>query len=161
MRPLLTTRAREQQQLARENPIAAAAVAAAAQGGAPVSQNNMENLLDIDFDGAAPASLQKQPTSGSSGLEGLAGTPQRVASPAANTPQSAVPNNMDDLMGIFGNGGAAAPASTSAGGFGQSSGADDLMNGFGGLDMGGGSQPPPPGEQIGQKKTNDDILGLF
>jgi AP-1 complex subunit beta-1 len=155
----LLTIYREQEQLARENPISAAALAAAAQGGTSVSQNNIENLLDIDFDGAAPASLQKQPTGGASGLEGLAGTPQRVESPAVSSPQAAR-GNMDDLMGIFGNGSAAAPTS---GGFNQAaSGGDDLMNGFAGLDMGGGGGQPPPSEQhSGPKKTNDDILGLF
>ena len=68
-------------QNARENPLAAAA-AAAAVSGAPPPQANAENLLDIDFDGAAPASTQKEPSSGMSGLEGLAGTPQRIDSPA-------------------------------------------------------------------------------
>jgi len=142
----------EQKQLANENPIAAAAAAAAVSGQA-APQSNVENLLDIDFDGAAPASLQKQPTGGASGLEGLAGTPQRVESPAAGvTPQAS--NNMDDLMGIFGSG----PSQPAA----SSGGADDLMNGFAGLDMSGGSQPQPPQQQAqNQKKTNDDILGLF
>ena len=54
-------------QNARENPLAAAA-AAAAVSGAPPPQANAENLLDIDFDGAAPASAQKSPASGLSGL---------------------------------------------------------------------------------------------
>lgn len=144
---------REQQQLARENPIAAAAAAAAAAGGAPVAQNNIENLLDIDFDGAAPASMQKEPTSGASGLEGLAGTPQRVESPAVNTPQTGgAGGNMDDLMGIFGNGGSApAPAG----------GADDLMNGFASLDMSGGANQQTSSSGQQGKKNNEDILGLF
>jgi AP-1 complex subunit beta-1 len=103
--------------------------------------------LDIDFDGAAPASMQKQPPGGASGLEGLAGTPQRVASPTA-VPQPT--NNMDDLMGIFGSG----PSEPAAG----SGAVDDLMNGFGGLNMGGASQSPPAQQQ---KQSNDDILGLF
>ncbi|QDS71558.1 AP-1 complex subunit beta-1 [Venturia effusa] len=131
----------EQKELARENPLAAAA-AAVASGATP--QSNVENLLDIDFDGAAPASMQKQPPGGSNGLEGLAGTPQRVASPAVAQPT----NNMDDLMGIFGSG--PEPANPSAA-------ADDLMNGFGGLNMGGA--PAAPAQP--QKQTNDDILGLF
>lgn len=117
-------------------------------------QNNAENLLDIDFDGSAPASLQKAPAGGASGLEGLAGTPQRVASPASQ----AGGGGMEDLMGIFGDGNAngAAPAGAS--------GADDLMNGFASLDMNAG-QPPPPQAQLnggaGQRKNNEDILGLF
>jgi len=77
----------EQMQNARENPLAAAAAAAAVQGKAPEPQNNMENLLDIDFDGAAPASASEKPSDGLSGLEGLAGTPQRVASPSVAQPQ--------------------------------------------------------------------------
>ncbi|KAJ9621664.1 beta-adaptin [Taxawa tesnikishii (nom. ined.)] len=50
----------EAAQNARENPIAAAAAAAVAGQAAGAVQNNAENLLDIDFDGAAPASLQKR-----------------------------------------------------------------------------------------------------
>ncbi|KAF2436059.1 putative AP-1 adaptor complex subunit beta [Tothia fuscella] len=133
----------EQKELALENPIAADAAAAAVAGGP--QQNNMENLLDIDFDGAAPASMVKQPAGGASGLEGLAGTPQRVASPAVGQ----AGNNMDDLMGLFGGGDSAPP---------PSGGANDLMNGFSGLDMGSS-----PAQQQPAKKTatNDDILGLF
>lgn len=136
----------EQEQLAEENPIAAAVTAASnSTSGGVTSQGNTENLLDIDFDGSAPASLQKAPTRGSSGLEGLGGTPQRMESPAAGV--SAQPSNgMDDLMGLFGNG--AVPATNSSGGM------DDLMNGFGGL---GVNQPPA----TNAPKSNDDILGLF
>jgi AP-1 complex subunit beta-1 len=123
----------------------AAAAAAVAGGAAP--QSNVENLLDIDFDGAAPASMQKPPPGGSNGLEGLAGTPQRVASPAGT---GAPTNNMDDLMGIFGSGPSEPAAASGA--------ADDMMNGFGGLNMGGPSQAAPAQPQ---KQTNDDILGLF
>ncbi|KAF2402326.1 vesicle coat complex AP-1/AP-2/AP-4, beta subunit [Trichodelitschia bisporula] len=140
----------EQQQLARENPIAAAA-AAAAVSGSVVPQSNVENLLDIDFDGSAPASLQAQPTGSSTDLEGLAGTPQRVESPAAGLVGAT--SNMDDLMGLFG-GGAPAPSA--------SSGTDDLLGGLSGLNMGAGNQPPPPTQQLAaQKKNTEDILGLF
>ena len=134
-------------QNARDNPIAAAA--AAAVSGTPASaQTNAENLLDFDMDGAAPASAQKAPTAGSSGLEGLAGTPQRVASPSVGGP--AGNNNLDDLMGVFGSDSAAAP----------SNGMDDLANGFGGLSAGDMTQPA--GQLGGQKKqNNEDILGLF
>jgi hypothetical protein len=144
----------EQQEEARENPIAAAAAAAAAGGQAPT---NVENLLDIDFDGSAPASMQKQPTHGSSGLEGLAGTPQRVASPAVNAP-APQQSNMDDLLGLFGDGGgAAAPAQPT-----QMSN-DDIMNGFASMSM-DTNQPPPPTQQLGgepSKKSNQDLLDLF
>ncbi|KAL9042770.1 MAG: hypothetical protein Q9180_000362 [Flavoplaca navasiana] len=152
----------EQLQNARENPLAAAAAAAAVSGNQPPTQNNVENLLDIDFDGAAPASSQKSPAAGLSGLEGLAGTPQRVASPATdNAPPSALGagNNLDDLMGL-------------SNGIGQANGNtyhEDMMSGFASLDMSAGSQPPPPTQQLatGQtgdgsgKKTNEDLLGLF
>ena len=147
----------EQLQLAKENPTVAAIAAATASGGSvDGGKSNVENLLDIDFDGSAPASLQGAPSKGTSGLEGLAGTPQRVASPAAGQPS----NTMDDLMGVFGNGGGSSATPASAGG----NGLEDLMGGFGGMDVNGGSQPPPPQSQLksqGGKQTNDDILGLF
>jgi AP-1 complex subunit beta-1 len=133
----------EQRQNAVDNPIAAAI--ASAQDG----QANAENLLDIDFDGAAPASAEAPPTGGASGLEGLAGTPQRAASPAVEAPVS----SMDDMMGLF---------DTTSGS--SSTAQTDLINGFGGLDLSGGQQPPPPQTQLGggeQKKTNDDLLGMF
>ena len=144
----------EARQNARDNPIAAAAVTAAISGGnvPQAAQTNAENLLDIDFDGAAPASMQKAPAVGASGLEGLAGTPQRVASP---TPASG--GGMDDLMGMFGN-----SNGMSSGGM-NGGASNDLMNGFGGLDL-NGSQPPPPQTQMdggGDKKTKEDLLGLF
>jgi AP-1 complex subunit beta-1 len=137
----------EQIENARENPTAAAAAIAAVTGGK--QSQNAENLLDIDFDGAAPASSQGPPDAGSSGLEGLAGTPQRVASPAAGTTGNT--SSMDDMMGLFGDNGQ------------TNGGADDMMNGFASLDMTGGSQPPPPQQQLGggAKKNNEDILGLF
>jgi AP-1 complex subunit beta-1 len=144
----------EQQEEARENPIAAAAAAAAASGQAP---SNVENLLDIDFDGSAPASMQKQPNHGSSGLEGLAGTPQRVASPATNAP-APQQSNMDDLLGLFGDGGGAAPPAQAA----QMSN-DDIMNGFASMSL-DSNQPPPPTQQLGgeaSKKSNQDLLDLF
>lgn len=144
---------REQREEARENPIAADAVAAAAAGQAP-PQSNVENLLDIDFDGSAPASLQKEITPGQSGLEGLAGTPQRVASPASGN--AAPSSNMDDLMGLFGNTGAAAPSAPMTN--------DDIMNGFAGMDLSGSSQPPPPTQQLAEQKSqksSQDLLDLF
>ena len=141
-------------QNARENPLAAAAAAAAVSGGPPPAQTNNENLLDIDFDGAAPASTQKSPAAGMSGLEGLAGTPQRVASPGAaegNKPPTSGGNNLDDLMGL-------------SNGMGQMNGNHQaVMSGFAGLDLKASSQPPPPQQQLasGGKKTNEDLLGLF
>ena len=138
----------EAQENARDNPIAAAAVSAAIAGTtAPQAQGNAENLLDIDFDGAAPASLQKAPSMGSSGLEGLAGTPQRVASPT-----SGAGGGMDDLMGMFGG-----SNGTSGGGM-NGNASNDMMNGFASLDMNGGQQQTQMG---GGQKTKEDLLGLF
>ena len=147
----------EQMQNARENPLAAAAAAAAVQGKVPEAAGNEENLLDIDFDGAAPASANEKPTNGLSGLEGLAGTPQRVASPAGGQP--AVVNNMDDLLGVFGNGGSSTiPASS---GFGSMSD-NDILNGFASMDL-SQSQPPPPKQQLasaGGNSASEDLLSL-
>lgn len=131
----------EQRQNVVDDPSVAAVIAGASGG---ILQNNAENLLDIDFDGAAPASAASPPRSGTSGLEGLAGTPQRMASPIEG---KASQSNMDDMMGLFG------PPLPSGG--------DDLMNGFAGMDLSGMSQPPPPQTQLQSKKTNEDLLGMF
>lgn len=165
--------AREQLQNARENPLAAAA-AAAVTGTAPPpqAQSNVENLLDIDFDGAAPASAEKEPPSGMSGLEGLAGTPVRSTTPATTTAPTTTTgsNNLDDLLGVFGNGGdtttaaagAGAAASTGTTGFGGAEG--DLMNGFAGLDLSGNnnntssSSSSTTGGSNQPQKTNEDLL---
>ena len=150
-------------QNARENPLAAAA-AAAAVSGAPPPQANAENLLDIDFDGAAPASAQKEPASGLSGLEGLGGTPERVQSPAvANRPTKA-PGGMDDLMGLSNGGGGGGMQMNGDASGGMSNA--DILGGFAAMDVSATSQPPPAGQQLGDgsvdgKKTNEDLLGLF
>ena len=152
----------EQLQNARENPLAAAAAAAAVSGTQPPTQANAENLLDIDFDGAAPASSQKSPAAGLSGLEGLAGTPQRVASPAGDNmaaPPATTGNNLDDLMGLSNGMSAQTNGNTT------SSYHQDILGGFADLDV---NQPPPASRQLanehgggGGKKTNEDLLGLF
>ena len=153
-------------QNARENPLAAAAAAAAVSGAVP-PQTNAENLLDIDFDGAAPASAQKEPSAGMSGLEGLAGTPQRVQSPV-NGQGSAVPagdfGGMDDLMGLGGVGGGMQMNGSAEGGMSHA----DILGGFASMNVENTNQPPPPpGQQLsgdggtGAKKTNEDLLGLF
>lgn len=164
---------REQLQNARENPLAAAAAAAAVSGTASAqSQANAENLLDIDFDGAAPASAQKEPPSGMSGLEGLAGTPVRAQSPAVANTGAQQSNNLDDLLGVFGNDSAASAAAPAPGGFaglgdlagGSTTGGfgasnnDDLMNGFQSLNVSSSTSPKPPGSS---QKTSDDLLSLF
>ena len=154
---------REQRQNARENPLAAAAAAAAVSGGNQPSQvqNNVENLLDVDFDGAAPASAQKEPQSGMSGLEGLAGTPTGAQSPTTENPPSAPSNNLEDLMGVFGND--STTATESSGAQGQGSGTTDLMNGVAGLDLSGteSSQAATGSSQTSQKKSNAELLDLF
>lgn len=152
--------------------MAAAAAAAAVTGATPPpqAQNNVENLLDIDFDGTAPASAQKEPDTGMSGLEGLAGTPVRVQSPGVNAP--APSNNLDDLLGVFGDNSSstspapAAPSSSATPAAAGSGGAGaDLLDGLGGLDISGSnSTTSPPATSStpgGQKKTNEDILSLF
>lgn len=137
----------EQRQNAAENPIA---VSVAANGSGSVSQNNIENLLDIDFDGAAPASHEQNSATG---------TPDRMQSPATG--------GMADMMSMFDAppaGGSAAPAAAPAGGM------NDLMNGFEGLNFGGAttSEPLPAAMQLHNaqsvsqpKKDSDDLLGLL
>ncbi|KAJ6031094.1 hypothetical protein N7540_001826 [Penicillium herquei] len=148
----------EQLQNARENPLAAAAAAAVSGTTPPAqAQNNVENLLDIDFDGGAPASAHKNEAGGMSGLEGLAGTPVRVQSPAvgAPAPAPAGSNNLDDLLGVFGDSGPSQPSSSGANGSGA---AGDLMNGFSGLDLSGSTSPANNNQS---KKSNEDIMSLF
>lgn len=144
----------EQRQNAEENPIAASV--AAINGSGNASQNNIENLLDIDFDGAAPASQEQNSASA---------TPDRVASPAAG----AASGGMADMMSMFDapvTPAAGAPAPAPAGGM------NDLMNGFDGMNFGGSSsQPLPAAMQLQQtqggapaqqpKKDSEDLLGLF
>ncbi len=140
----------EQRQNAVDNPIAAAAMTtgAASSNGAAAVANNAENLLDIDFDGAAP----------SAGLEGslsLGTSPVIGGTGAAAKPGSA----MGDMLSLFDSNGAMGP------GGGLTQGQEDLMGGFGGLDLGGGSggasaSASGSGNQ-GQKKTNEDLLGMF
>lgn len=160
----------EQRQNATENPIAAslAANAAGANGtGGGSSQNNIENLLDIDFDGAAPASHEQN---------SAAATPDRVASPASGQGSG----GMADMMSMFD-----APAASSSAGAGTgapgagTSNMNDLMNGFDDMGFGGSGQasdPLPAAMQLqnpqgstpqggsapqGAKKDSDDLLGLF
>lgn len=148
----------EQRQNAAENPIAASvAVGASANGtssGTP--QSNVENLLDIDFDGAAPASHEQQ-----------SATPDRVASPSSG----AASGGMADMMSMFD----APPPASGGGGPATSggSGMNDLMGGFDGLSFGGtqANQPLPAAMQLqnaqesggaqAPKKDSEDLLGLL
>ena len=130
---------REQMQNARENPLAAAAAAAVAGAPAPAQPANEENLLDFDMDGTAPASGPKSP------LEGLA--------------ESSQPSNLDDLMGL------SEGMSTSSASQSMNNGHQDILGGYGSLDLGASRHPPLPGQQLatsqGTKNTNEDLLGLF
>lgn len=129
----------EQRQDAVDNPIAASAVVANIAPG----QNN-ENLLDIDFDGGAPAN------------GGEVGTPVRVETPVAGAPPAGA-SSMADMMGLFDD-------HTNGSSSGTAGAQNDIMNGFAGLDLGnpGASQPPPSTQQSqGNKKTNEDLLGMF
>jgi len=92
--------------------------------------------LDIDFDGAAPASAS--PPTALDTMSG--GTPARVASPLSPTSGG---NNLDDLLGVFDSG--PAPAG------------NGLVSGFEGLNF--DASPPPQPQQ--QKRSNEDILSLF
>lgn len=132
-----------------------AAAAAAANGGAAAPQSNIENLLDIDFDGAAPASAE----------QGGTGTPDRMSSPAAVGGLPGAPTGgMADIMGLFD-----APAASGSGIGGFGGGAGDMMSSFAAMDLSGNSAPPPPGQQLGhggasgsgQKSGSEDLLGLF
>jgi AP-1 complex subunit beta-1 len=130
----------EQQQDAVDNPIAASGIVSAQNGGA-----NNDNLLDIDFDGAAPASADAPPSGGASGLEGLAGTPQRIASPTG--PQQGM-GSMGDMMDLFDMGGPSA----------SNKPVNDVLA-FDGLDINGSGQPQEGASS--SRQTNDDLLGLF
>lgn len=138
----------EQRQNARENPLAAAAAAAAVEGRALPEQTTAENLLDIDFDGAAPAALPKD------------------AAESGN----AVGGARDELSDLFGDGAAAPSAGQQAGeAAGGSNASQDLMNGFAGLDLGGPQEPPPAAEQLRASAARngvhaaagDDLLDLI
>jgi AP-1 complex subunit beta-1 len=138
----------EQRQNLAENPIAASVAAAAAANGTGAPQSNIENLLDIDFDGAAPASAEHN-TAGT-------GTPDRVASPAGGAPSG----GMADIMGLF-DAPSAGPSTQN-----PPPGMSDMMDGFAGMDLSGMSAPPPASQQLGQKPAeqkggSEDLLGLF
>ncbi|KAK4641571.1 beta-adaptin [Podospora bellae-mahoneyi] len=145
----------EQRQNLAENPIAASVAAAASNGTAGGSQNNIENLLDIDFDGAAPAAES---------------TPDRVASPMSPGGPSAPPpsGGMADIMGLFDTPPPTTTSPAPGAAPGMGGGMNDLMSGFAGMDLSGNSAPPPPGQQLGHKPVeqkatggSDDLLGLF
>lgn len=135
----------EQQQFSRENPIVQAAV----QGKPIVS----DNLLDIDFDGTAPASAAQPDSSSANDLADLFGSPSPPTPANAGTPAPGGASAMDDLFSSL-----ATPNPAP----GPANGANELMGGLAGLDLNDNSSSPAPGGQPGQKKmTNEDILGLF
>ena len=105
----------------------------------------MENLLDIDFDGTAPASASTQ-TPPPGGLESLVtDSPARVTSPAS--PTGGTGTNLNDLLSLFGTE-SAVPANGST--------RSGVLDGFEGLNLSSQAAPPPQ-----QKRANEDILGLF
>ena len=109
------------------------------------SQNNVENLLDIDFDGSAPASLQKENPALYLGLESQHGASEQTIAPSAVSNQPA--NNLDDLMDVFGN---------------DTAGQDNLStnhmtNALADLNVG----PSQPNLHVESKKNKDDIIDLF
>ncbi|KAI1000287.1 AP-1 complex subunit beta-1 [Podosphaera aphanis] len=124
----------EQRQNAVENPIAASAA---------VAQTNAENLLDFDFDGAAPATAVVPISGNGSGLE---------ESAAVGT---SVGHNVNDIMGLFdvNNGGASAGAGSA------NVMQDNVMNGLSNLEIGGSQTGTKPDSS--QKVSNDDLLGMF
>ena len=109
------------------------------------SQNNVENLLDIDFDGSAPASLQKENHPIPSGTEGLNGTPEQSNLSSASINQSA--NNLDDLMGVFGHD-TVGP---------DQPGTNNMANTLADLSL----EPAEPNLQADSRKNKDDIMDLF
>lgn len=150
----------EQRREAAENPIAASVAAAAANGGSGQSQSNIENLLDIDFDGGAPASLE-QPGS-------VPATPDRIDSPAVGAPGASGPSGgMADMMGLFDVSTPAASSSSQQPPMGSAMG--DMMNGFADMDLSGTSAPPPPSQQLhpqqqqqqSSSSAGNDLLDLI
>lgn len=151
----------EQRQNAVENPIAASVAAANGSDG-NTSQNNIENLLDIDFDGAAPASHEQKSATA---------TPDRMASPIGGVPSG----GMADMMSMFD----APPAGARSSIIGSSgNGMSDLMSGLDGLNFGGSSTsglPSPAPMQLegvqqggnkqnqmqSQQKPSEDLLDLL
>lgn len=134
----------EQRQIAAEDPIAASVAAAANGSSAP---SNIENLLDIDFDGAAPASATPASADGS-----------RTGTPAGGA--------MADMMSMFD---APPPPNAAGNAPAMGGGMGDLINGFDSLNFGGESsqaptmqpQSTPAASQPAQQKDSDDLLGLL
>jgi len=105
----------EQKQLASERTISASAAADEVSGAAPAAAQNVENLLDIDFDAGNPGT--------GTGTPARVDSPPSVGGPSAPT-QPANMHGLDDLLGGFG--GSAAPPAKQA----------DLAGGLAGLDLG-------------------------
>ena len=108
------------------------------------SQNNVENLLDIDFDGSAPASSQKESHSMTPNTGDLNGSPEQINSSAA-TNQSA--NHLDDLMGVFNNDVAGSDQQNT----------NNIANTLADLNLG----PAQPSSQPESGKNKNDIMDLF
>ncbi|CCU75804.1 AP-1 adaptor complex subunit beta [Blumeria hordei DH14] len=125
----------EQRENAVENPIAASTVVS--------SQNNADNLLDIDFDGTVPVS------------PGIPVSTNRFRTEALAT-RAPASSGLNDMMGLF-DLNVQSPTTTDAPM--SSVGLGDLSHGFSGLDLGGQTVPQQGGAE--SKTGNDDLLGIF
>ncbi|KAG5970131.1 AP-1 complex subunit beta-1 [Claviceps cyperi] len=128
----------EQRQNAVENPIAASV-----GSGGNTSQNNVENLLDIDFDGAAPASHEQKSASA---------TPDRMASPSGGAPSG----GMADMMSMFDAPPADAGGSVTAAVTSSGNGMSDLMSGLDGLNFGGNGSSSLPSSATMQPSSSQE-----
>lgn len=109
------------------------------------SQNNVENLLDIDFDGSAPASMQKENHPIPSALDIQNNESKQPIAPSAAPNQSA--NNLDDLMDVFGTN------TTGQDNFAT----NNVVNALADLNVG----PVQPNLQVENRKNKDNIMDLF
>ncbi|KAG6045311.1 AP-1 complex subunit beta-1 [Claviceps sp. Clav50 group G5] len=128
----------EQRQNAVENPIAASV-----GSGGNTSQNNVENLLDIDFDGAAPASHEQKSASA---------TPDRMASPSGGAPSG----GMADMMSMFDAPPADAGSSVAAAATSSGNDMSDLMSGLDGLNFGGNGSSSLPSSTMMQPSSSQE-----
>ncbi|CAD6503076.1 BgTH12-02746 [Blumeria graminis f. sp. triticale] len=136
----------EQRENAVENPIAASTVVS--------SQNNADNLLDIDFDGTVPVSPGIPVSANRFKAEALAVTTKGLSIPKSEAAPAS--SGLNDMMGLF-DLNVHSPPDTNAPM--SSVGLGDLSHGFSGLELGGQTVPQQGGAE--SKTGNDDLLGIF
>lgn len=136
----------EQRENAVENPIAASTVVS--------SQNNADNLLDIDFDGTVPASPGIPVSTNRFEGEALAVTTKTLSIPKSDAAPAS--SGLNDMMGLFDLNVHSPPDTDAAA---SSVGLGDLSHGFSGLDV--GDQNVPQQGKTEPKMGNDDLLGIF